>query len=280
MFDAKLIKKLYSIFWSKAAEMVSLMKKDIKTRPGCPSQRSAVVDMDDWTSRVSLDIIGKAGFGSDFCSLNDPHTPLTDAYRAAFVFSNSKIFFILSLMTHPKLVSMLPLARNRQIIAGRNAVHEFVRDFLAKRKEALHAIAGDQEYVEENEYNDIIHAAMRTRAFTTEGLVDQSKTLLGAGHETYGCHEPLLARATNNIHTAQPSRSPGGYIFSPSPAKPTSNPVFALNSAPISPPPPAPSPSARKHSTASATWTRSTKRSSAFTPPSLASVESQNAILS
>jgi cytochrome P450 len=41
------------------------------------------------------------------------------------------------------------------------------------------------DYLEKTGHKDIISSAMKTNAFTTENLVDQSKTLLGAGHETY-----------------------------------------------------------------------------------------------
>jgi cytochrome P450 len=40
------------------------------------------------------------------------------------------------------------------------------------------------DYLDKTGHKDIISSAMKTHAFTTENLVDQSKTLLGAGHET------------------------------------------------------------------------------------------------
>lgn len=43
----------------------------------------------------------------------------------------------------------------------------------------------EQGYVEKTCQGDIVSVAMRSGVFDTDGLVDQAKTLLGAGHETY-----------------------------------------------------------------------------------------------
>lgn len=42
----------------------------------------------------------------------------------------------------------------------------------------------ESDYLDKTGHEDIISSAMKTNAFTTENLVDQSKTLLGAGHDT------------------------------------------------------------------------------------------------
>jgi hypothetical protein len=101
------------------------MKQDIAMK--CVSSPDAKVDIENWAGRVSLDIIGKAGFGSDFSALSNPNTPLTTAYRAAFVpDGSSKLFFLLSLLTSPKFVSFFPFKKNTQIKDGVAAVTKFI----------------------------------------------------------------------------------------------------------------------------------------------------------
>jgi len=142
---------------------------------------SANIDIDDWAGRVSLDIIGQAGFGSEFNSLSNPHTPLNDSYRGAFLPSDSsRIFFLLSVFTHPKLVNMLPFKRTRQLREGIRAVTDFVGNLIDDRQRNM----AFKKPSTEDTQKDIITAAMETEAFDTMGLVDQSMTLLGAGHET------------------------------------------------------------------------------------------------
>lgn len=159
--------------------MTTLMRKQI--RSGSLEDSSAVVDIDDWAGRVSLDIIGKAGFGSDFHSLAQPDNDLNSAYRNAFTPNkNSRKFFILGMLTHPALVNNLPTENARRLRNGVQAVTKWIRDFLAERQSHIDKKAGGSKVA----HQDIISAAMEGGAFGVENLVDQSKTLLGAGHET------------------------------------------------------------------------------------------------
>ncbi|KUJ07418.1 cytochrome P450 [Mollisia scopiformis] len=178
-FNHKVIKNLYPTFWSKATEMTSLMTEQIQS--SSPKDLSMVVDFDDWAGRVSLDIIGLAGFGSAFHALSSPETDLNTAYRAAFLPNkNSRMFFILSLLTHPTLVYMLPIEHSKRLREGVNAVTRWIRGFIAKRQHDKPEKTEGSTFV----HQDIISAAMEGGAFGVENLVDQSKTLLGAGHET------------------------------------------------------------------------------------------------
>lgn len=65
--------------------MVSLIKAEIDTKPNSSSAITGIVNIDDWSGRIGLDIIGKAGFGSDFNALSNPHTPLNTSYRDGFI---------------------------------------------------------------------------------------------------------------------------------------------------------------------------------------------------
>lgn len=115
--------------------MTTLIKENI--RSASPTNSSAVIDVDNWAARVSLDIIGKAGFGSDFHSLSQPEDTLNTLYRDAFVPNKfTPIFFVLSLLTHPTLIIHLPFDQSRRTRRGVKAVTVWIKDFLAKRQDA------------------------------------------------------------------------------------------------------------------------------------------------
>lgn len=178
VFNFKVIKNLYPLFWEKATELTTLIKQQIQSEGS--EKGSAVIDIDDWAGRVSLDIISKAGFGSDFHALSNPETGLNTSYRAAFLpNANSRLIFILSLLTHPTLINSLPTANARTLRNGVGVVTKWIRGFIAERQNDM-----PKEKSSKAVHQDIISAAMEDGAFSVENLVDQSKTLLGAGHET------------------------------------------------------------------------------------------------
>jgi hypothetical protein len=65
-FSFRHIKELYPVFWSKAQELVHGIEKELK------EESTSEIDIVDWASRASMDIIGSAGMGHEFKSLADP----------------------------------------------------------------------------------------------------------------------------------------------------------------------------------------------------------------
>ena len=99
--------------------MVFIIKNELVTKSKKSGSLTGTVDIEDWSRRVGLDLIGKAGFGSDCNSLSNLHAPLTTVYRKSFVAdSTSYMIFFLSILTHPSLVRLLPLKKNREVREG------------------------------------------------------------------------------------------------------------------------------------------------------------------
>ncbi|PMD46560.1 cytochrome P450 [Hyaloscypha variabilis F] len=185
VFNFRVVKNLYPLFWKKSSELVSSIIAEIDTKPNSSGVISGTVDIDEWSGRIGLDIIGKAGFGSDFNAITNPHSPLNTSYREAFIpDSKSALIFLLSVLTYPPLIRLLPLEKNRQVREGMNMVNSYLRDLISQRKSDMLKNVDESDYLDKTGHRDIISSAMKTNAFTTENLVDQSKTLLGAGHET------------------------------------------------------------------------------------------------
>ena len=79
-FSFRHIKDLYPIFWTKSREMT----KGIIAATNSSDGQSSVIEIRDWASRATLDIIGVAGMGQDFNAIADPENELNITYRTIF----------------------------------------------------------------------------------------------------------------------------------------------------------------------------------------------------
>ena len=83
-FSFRHIKDLYPVFWDKAKEVTEEMCQAIR-KPDVPgSKPSNVQKVNDWASRVTLDIIGVASMGHDFNTVKDPNNELRKTYSKVF----------------------------------------------------------------------------------------------------------------------------------------------------------------------------------------------------
>lgn len=192
-FAFRHIKDLFPIFWAKSAEATRAMTDELKATAGAPPSDAAVaagvprdlkvapdetvVELREWASRATLDIIGVAGMGQDFHAIADPSSPLYQTYRT--VFKPTRQAMTLQLLNHflpTALVRSLPLKSNGQIEAAVQVIRATARDLIAAKR--LRLAAGDAPDP------DILSVALESRAFADDQLIDQLMTFLGAGHET------------------------------------------------------------------------------------------------
>jgi cytochrome P450 len=172
-FSFRHIKDLYPIFWGKSQEMTNRIAATIKASPDA----SSVIDIREWASRATLDIIGVAGMGKDFDSLSNPENELYETYKA--IFSNARGARIVQvfLMLLPQwLAAALPLKRNDEIGKAVKTIRK-VSGELIKDKRAQMA-RGEKPAL------DILSVAMESGGFSDDDLVNQLMTFLAAGHET------------------------------------------------------------------------------------------------
>ena len=108
-FAFRHVKDLYPLFWEKSREVVEAMTEqvddggirnedlpDFQKRPDVEND-AAVIEVGEWASRATLDIIGVAGLGQDFGAIRDPDTVLNKTYRT--VFKPSRQAALLNLLT-------------------------------------------------------------------------------------------------------------------------------------------------------------------------------------
>ena len=180
-FTYRHVKDLYPIFFEKSKKLVNgLMrvvqkesKESVKGLDDAP-----IVEISGWSSRATLDIVGRAGTGVEFDAIENPDTKLNTTYRNVFSPSRQqRLMGILGLFLPQWFLRSLPVSHNQRIEVSCNTIKEVCLELISKKKELL-----DQK--EKQVETDILSVALESGGFTEEDLVNQMMTFLAAGHET------------------------------------------------------------------------------------------------
>lgn len=180
-FSFRHVKDLYPVFWAKSCELVRAVQltTEIEAKQQASDEKHVpVVEISQWTSRATLDIIGVAGMGHDFKAIEDPDTELMSTYRKVFQpTGQAKLLGILSLFVPIRMLRMLPVQRNDDIRTAAATIRRVCRQLIKQKQQKL-------EQGEKHTEVDIISVALESKAFSEDNLVDQMMTFLAAGHET------------------------------------------------------------------------------------------------
>ncbi|KAF2734394.1 cytochrome P450 [Polyplosphaeria fusca] len=172
-FAFRHIKDLYPVFWHKSREMTAAMKADIKA----DKSGSSVVEIREWASRATLDIIGVAGLGQDFNAIENPESELNATYRSIFgAAGGQQILQLVANLVPTWFLRALPLKRNEEIVNAIKVIKKVARDLIKDKRAKLEK--GNRTDT------DILSVALESGGFTDEELVNQLMTFLAAGHET------------------------------------------------------------------------------------------------
>ena len=180
-FSFRHVKDLYPVFWSKSCELVrAIQSATQKEANGAASKdgNTSVVEISQWTSRATLDIIGVAGMGHDFNAIQDPNTEILPTYRKVFQpTGQAQLLGVLSLVIPIWILRLLPLQRNDDIRTAAATIRRVCRQLIQQKQRTL-------EQGEKSSEKDIISVALDSKSFSEDNLVDQMMTFLAAGHET------------------------------------------------------------------------------------------------
>lgn len=135
------------------------------------------VEVGEWSSRATLDIIGEAGMGRDFKSLSDPNNKLNGHYQNVFNLGrgSGKIWQIAGFFLPFWFLKSIPNKRNQEIVEAQEFIKQTCRDLIKEKRQAME---------EKKSGLDIISVALESGGFSDEDLVNQMMTFLVAGHET------------------------------------------------------------------------------------------------
>lgn len=180
-FAYRHVKDLYPVFWQKSTKLVKALMS-VAQKEGKESVKSiddaATVQIASWFSRATLDIIGSAGMGHEFDSMDNPDTKINVTYRNVFSPSRQqRTMALMGLFLPQWFLRALPVAHNNKIVESSNTIKEVCRELIRKKQEKL-----DQK--EKRVDVDILSVALESGGFSEEDLVNQMMTFLAAGHET------------------------------------------------------------------------------------------------
>ncbi|KAL8731510.1 MAG: hypothetical protein Q9166_003356 [cf. Caloplaca sp. 2 TL-2023] len=166
-FSYRYIKDLHPIFWSKSQELVHFLSRHIETT------KDGHIDIDDWASRATLDVIGLAAFGHNFQTIQVPSNVIGQTYRT--ILSPNRWSRILGFLSF-----FVPtILHTSEITQASNFIRILCRHMVQAKKNPV-----GLRLLQEPPDRDILSIAVASGAFSTEDLVNQLMTFLVAGHET------------------------------------------------------------------------------------------------
>jgi cytochrome P450 len=174
VFQFRHIKELYPMMWKKSVALTQGVAAEIEGHPEDGKKLSGIVEVNHWSNKVTMDIIGVAGLGREFNALVNSDDELIQNYEEVLEPTTEKvIFFATQIIGLGNFVRVLPWkVVDRFRITTGNLVricNQLVRD----KKEALKT---------SNEQGlDILSVLIRSNNFSDQQLVDQMLTFLAAG---------------------------------------------------------------------------------------------------
>ena len=231
-FAYRQVRDLTKEFWNKSRLLVNAMTKEIeaqsqstlseksKTANGDPDASNGhttketaapVLNIMSWTARATLDIIGSAGMGHDFNTIENPDNEVMNSYKRVFEPSRSaRALQILQFVVPGWFLRALPVKRNGNIRESAATIRRICREIVQESRIRL----SNKE--KKRNVKDIVSVAIESGGFSDENLVHQMMTFLAAGHETTAtamtwamyelCRQPKIqTRLREEVHAKLPS---------------------------------------------------------------------------
>ncbi|RPA88208.1 cytochrome P450 [Ascobolus immersus RN42] len=200
-FSQRFIRTQLPVFWRYANLLGARLIEDNKLDSYPTTQPAPAFDMQKWSTRITLDIMGDVGFSTKFGALTETGTPIATAYGKLFGSSPSSVVRLLKMLgpvyNFEGLLTLLPSKHKKEFLRYlgivRGACRKVVQKNRAERefgaglgKESLsekEARYDDAEYVPRE--SSIIQTLLSEEiGFSDDVLVDQCMAFLAAGHET------------------------------------------------------------------------------------------------
>lgn len=164
------------IFWAKSLHMASLWDFEMARE----NSNTKCFEVLDWLNRTTLDIIGRAGLGTDINSLTNPEASLRDAYRRCFDF-DIQARIINGLAAFTPLIRLLPARANRDMAKARSIILDHATRIIEDKesKNDENSTAPNKDIIGLIVKNNLV--ASKEDSLTVETMRDQVMTFLGAG---------------------------------------------------------------------------------------------------
>jgi cytochrome P450 len=177
-FTFRQIKRQYPLFWEKALKMTKVIESEtfrsINGIANPDTKQADVTDVDYWAPKATLDIIGVAGLGRDFNTLENSGDKLARLYEQLTTPSGDMHrLAMLHIFLGHKAASLLCPTATRCFNDLNKELRALSEQLVAEKKEQVKA--------KPNGSVDTLTGLIQAELFSDKELVDQLLTLLIAG---------------------------------------------------------------------------------------------------
>jgi len=168
-FSGHNIRNLAPLFYAKGLALANSMALQTKASP------DGSLEVMSQMSRATLDIIGSAGVGKDFNTVENDENSLAKLYATITDTNRGPLllFFWIQAFVPEWLVKQFKGSVYARVAEAQTELRQEARDLMQEKKKML---------VEKSEQqNDIIAVILKSGTFTDDYLVDQLLTFLAAG---------------------------------------------------------------------------------------------------
>lgn len=179
-FAYRHIKDLYGLIWEISSDAVTSLTEAVSAASEV-NQKPYITDMNEWASKVTLDIIFVAGMGQSLDSVRNQdanYTTLQRIYKMVFTQQRQDfIMFVLRIWILPGwILPYVPLKRNIELGKAAQTLREICRQLIRKKKSELESEVADKTE------KDILTVALSYGGFTEDELIEQLLTFMVGAH--------------------------------------------------------------------------------------------------
>ena len=168
-FSGRHVRDLVALFYAKGLAFTNSLAREAK------GSRDGSLEIMEQMSRVTLDIIGEAGVGKDFNTIDNDEDPLADLYSKITNPNRGPLllFLLIQALVPPWIARRLGGTVYARVAEAQLQLREQVRALMQEKKQMMLEKPEQQK--------DIIATIMRSGDFPDDYLVDQLLTFLAAG---------------------------------------------------------------------------------------------------
>lgn len=172
-FHYRHIKELYPMMWVRAEVLAKTLRQQQADNTG-----AILIELGHWASKVTLDIIGIAGMGRNFNTVETQIDPLATVYEELLEPDREKLVFAGMCFAFGRpAVAWIPWSVNTLFTRLTSSLDNICRPMVTDKKTAI-SEKGDDHF-------DILSLLIKSETFTDESLKDQLLTFLAAGYVSH-----------------------------------------------------------------------------------------------
>jgi cytochrome P450 len=172
VFSFRHIKDLYPMMWKKSVALCEGIEEEIKD--SAEKSNTGVVEVNHWANKVTMDIIGVAGLGTEFNALKNSDDPLIQNYEELLEPTAEKLSYFACQIIFPQaIINRLPWKLNERVSTITRNLRDICSRLVAEKRMAIKT--------DGSEHLDILSVLIKSNNFADHQLVDQLLTFLAAG---------------------------------------------------------------------------------------------------